>query len=217
VKAETPLVLAHRGASWDAPENTLRAFELAVEQGADYVEFDVRLARDGRLVVCHDRPPHPCPPEVPTFVETLGALHGRVGLAVEIKDEDAAGRTLDVLQEHDVEPPELILLSFHPRILETARGRLPEVRTALNLGNKPVTAAKPFWGASFSKSIAVPRALARARELGLATLVYTVNDAARMRRLAELGVTGIFSDRPSLLRETLAERGSAPIRSSRPS
>jgi glycerophosphoryl diester phosphodiesterase len=216
MKTETPLVLAHRGASWDAPENTLRAFQLAIEQGADYIEFDVRLARDGRLVVCHDRPPHPCPPEVPTVAETLASLHGRVGLAVEIKEEDAAGPTLDALQEHDVESRELILLSFRARILETARRRLPEARTALNLGGKPVTAAKPFWGASFSNSLAEPRALARARELGLATLVYTVNDAARMRRLAELGVTGIFSDRPSLLRETLAEGANPAIHPSRP-
>ena len=40
------LVCAHRGASGYAPENTLEAFQLAVEQGADAVELDVQLARD---------------------------------------------------------------------------------------------------------------------------------------------------------------------------
>lgn len=49
-----PLVIAHRGASADAPENTLAAFALAFEQGADGVEFDVRLARDGVPVTIHD-------------------------------------------------------------------------------------------------------------------------------------------------------------------
>lgn len=49
-----PLVLGHRGASADAPENTLAAFELAVEQGADGVELDVWRCRSGEVVVAHD-------------------------------------------------------------------------------------------------------------------------------------------------------------------
>ncbi len=47
-------VIAHRGASGQAPENTLPAFELAVTQGADAFELDVRLSRDGAPVVVHD-------------------------------------------------------------------------------------------------------------------------------------------------------------------
>lgn len=47
-------VIAHRGASGSAPENTLPAFELAVRQGADAFELDVRLTRDGVPVVLHD-------------------------------------------------------------------------------------------------------------------------------------------------------------------
>ena len=47
-------VIAHRGASAYAPENTLAAFELAVRQGADAFELDVRLTRDGAAVVIHD-------------------------------------------------------------------------------------------------------------------------------------------------------------------
>jgi glycerophosphoryl diester phosphodiesterase len=49
------LVFAHRGASGYAPENTLPAFELAVEMGADGVEFDVQITADGKLIVHHDR------------------------------------------------------------------------------------------------------------------------------------------------------------------
>lgn len=48
------LVIAHRGASGDAPENTLAAFRLAMEQGADMIELDVQLSADGHLVVIHD-------------------------------------------------------------------------------------------------------------------------------------------------------------------
>lgn len=49
-----PLVIAHRGAAGEAPENTLGSFRLALEQGADAIELDVHLSRDGELIVCHD-------------------------------------------------------------------------------------------------------------------------------------------------------------------
>jgi len=49
-----PLIIAHRGDSVHAPENTLAAFRLAVEAGAEGIELDVRLARDGVAVVFHD-------------------------------------------------------------------------------------------------------------------------------------------------------------------
>ena len=52
---EYPLVIAHRGGSGLAPENTLAAFHKALEVGADGVELDVRLTRDGQVVVIHDR------------------------------------------------------------------------------------------------------------------------------------------------------------------
>lgn len=50
-----PFVVAHRGASADRPEHTLAAYRLALEEGADGVECDVRLTRDGHLVCLHDR------------------------------------------------------------------------------------------------------------------------------------------------------------------
>ena len=62
-----PIIFAHRGASAHAPENTLAAFGLALAQGADGIELDVKLSADGQVVVIHD----------PTVDRTTGA-HGRV-------------------------------------------------------------------------------------------------------------------------------------------
>jgi len=62
-----PVIFAHRGASAHAPENTLAAFELALEQGADAIELDVKLSADGHVVVIHDA----------TVDRTTGA-HGKV-------------------------------------------------------------------------------------------------------------------------------------------
>lgn len=62
-----PIVFAHRGASAHAPENTLAAFELALQQGADAIELDAKLSADGHVVVIHDA----------TVDRTTGG-HGRV-------------------------------------------------------------------------------------------------------------------------------------------
>jgi glycerophosphoryl diester phosphodiesterase len=64
-----PTIYAHRGAMADAPENTISAFKLAIEQGADGVELDVRLTADKEVVVIHDR-----------FVDRLTDGKGQVGL-----------------------------------------------------------------------------------------------------------------------------------------
>ncbi len=55
VRGETPVIIAHRGASHDAPENTLAAFRLAFEQGADGIEGDFYLSKDGQIVCMHDK------------------------------------------------------------------------------------------------------------------------------------------------------------------
>ena len=54
VEENRPLVVAHRGASGAAPENTMAAFERAVEMGADMIELDVHATKDGHIVVIHD-------------------------------------------------------------------------------------------------------------------------------------------------------------------
>uniref|UniRef100_A0A7C2WGK0 Glycerophosphoryl diester phosphodiesterase n=1 Tax=Thermorudis sp. TaxID=1969470 RepID=A0A7C2WGK0_9BACT len=66
--AKRPLVIAHRGASGIVPENTLLAFHLAVEMGADMIELDVRCSRDGHLVVLHD-------PDVARTTDGFGQVH----------------------------------------------------------------------------------------------------------------------------------------------
>lgn len=49
-----PLIIAHRGASGWAPENTMKAFEKALEMESDGIELDVHMSKDGHLIVCHD-------------------------------------------------------------------------------------------------------------------------------------------------------------------
>jgi glycerophosphoryl diester phosphodiesterase len=200
----TPLVIAHRGASWDAPENTIEAFELAIEQGADYVEFDVRPTPRGTLVCAHAPVRGEPPLGTPTLGETLETLRGRVGLAVEIKHHALTSRTLQALQHHSIAPDETIIVSFHRRAIEKTGALRSDLRTIQHVQRVPLRwAAQNAWGAGFWDPRATRRRIERAQKLGLATTVYTVNEPDRMRELAALGVTGIFSDRPGLLREIL--------------
>jgi len=191
------LVIAHRGASWDLPENTLPAFERAIELGADYVELDVHAAHDGTLAVCHDRPRG----GEPRLEEVVAALDGRIGVMCELKSpwryrrHDVVARAVKLL------PQDAIVVSFDPRALQEVRSR--RVLQHVGFGASIRAAARYAWGVGFLDSRLTRRGLAKARALGLATTVYTVNDPARMRELAALGVDGIFSDRPDLLRAVL--------------
>jgi glycerophosphoryl diester phosphodiesterase len=77
-----PLVVAHRGASAEEPENTLAAFEAAARDGADAVELDVRLTSDGIPVVLHD-------PDVARATDGSGFVHAMT--LAELKRLDASG------------------------------------------------------------------------------------------------------------------------------
>ncbi len=193
-------VIAHRGASWEIPENTLPAFERAIEVGADYVELDVHASSDGSLVVCHDRPRG----GEPRLEEAIDLLRGRVGVMCELKSpwryrrHDVVRRTVALL------PEDAIVVSFERRALEAVRRR--RVLQHVGYGVSIRRAARYAWGVGFHDPRVTRRGLAKAHKLGLATTVYTVNDPARMTELGRLGVDGIFSDRPDLLRVVLRPR-----------
>jgi len=113
-----PWIVAHRGVSMRAPENTFAAFDLALREGADFIELDVRRSRDGRLVVMHDATvdrttdgrgrvadlpwdvlsrldagswfdPAFAGQPIPLLEEVLDRYAGKIGLLVELKDSDA--------------------------------------------------------------------------------------------------------------------------------
>ncbi|HTQ07163.1 MAG TPA: glycerophosphodiester phosphodiesterase [Polyangiaceae bacterium] len=122
-----PWVLGHRGARHAAPENTLRAFELARTEGADGVELDVRLDADERVIVLHDRTLGRVSGETETRdVELLGARElDRVSLAgerVPLLAEVLAwarerGMRVNVELKRDVSRP-LVLLRHVSRVVK---------------------------------------------------------------------------------------------------
>lgn len=189
------LVIAHRGASAYLPENTLPAFERAIEQGADFVEFDVH----NDLEVTHDRPVRGV--VYPTLAEVLDLCHGRIGVMVELKRPrgDTVRRALALMRDDD------IFVCFQRRAIEEVHARRPQVRTVQHVGlGVSIRRAAGGWAVGFRNDRLTRRGLETARRYGLETTVYTVNDVARIAELGRLGVTGVFTDYPDRALAALA-------------
>jgi glycerophosphoryl diester phosphodiesterase len=171
-------IVAHRGASHEAPENTLAAFDRAIEIGADMIEFDVRRASDGRLVISHNRVRKTA--LLPTLEETLRLTKGRIQLDVELKEpgceRDAIGLLLQYFPLSD-----FCITSFIASTLRETRAIHPGIRTGL------IFAAWRPGVLNSNADFLVPhyRLAARAEQIGKPLFVWTVDDPARTRRLFE--------------------------------
>jgi glycerophosphoryl diester phosphodiesterase len=201
------LVIAHRGASGELPENTLPAFERAIELGADYVELDVHADAEGRLVVTHDAPRKPNREGYPLLEEVLDLCRGRIGVMAELKRParyrrfDVVARTVRLLDDDGV------LVCFQRAALEEARRLRPGIRTVQHVGfGVSIRRAAGAWAAGFENGRVTRRGLEAAKRLGLETTVYTVNDEARMLELRDLGVSGVFTDYPDRALAALGRR-----------
>lgn len=95
-----PLIVAHRGASHDAPENTLAAFELAWQQGADVIEGDFYLTADKEIVCLHDKTTDRIAPHQKSYTAAEATLEQLRKLDVGAwKNAKFAGQKIPTLQE----------------------------------------------------------------------------------------------------------------------
>jgi glycerophosphoryl diester phosphodiesterase len=176
-----PLIVAHRGASSEAPENSLTAFAKAIEAGAEMIEFDVRRASDGRLVVSHDAV-RGLGPGVPTLEETLRLTQGRIQLDVELKEPGCEWDAIDLLLRY-FPLSDFCITSFLAPVLRETRAIHPGIRTGLifALWNKSARAACVSSDADFL----VPhyRWVDKAENIGKPLFAWTVDDPALTRKL----------------------------------
>lgn len=133
--AARPLIVAHRGASADAPENTLAAFELAWEQGADAIEGDFHLTRDYEIVCIHNsitnkslgkkltirktrladlRASHP---QIPTLAEVFQTIPAGKKLYIEIKSsQKIIPHLFKQIDASEINPSQLVIIAFSQRV-----------------------------------------------------------------------------------------------------
>ena len=228
-------MIAHRGASAGAVDNSLDAFARAIEVGADLIEFDLRRTRDEQLIAFHDRVVRGVPVsrlsrdeitakighQPPLLDEVLDLARGRIGLDVELKEAGYTDRVIDALSKR-FEPERVLVTSFIDEVVAEAKhltsastvGLLvgidrprPVVRTRLSELD-PVRRARAC-GADYVVmhfTLAELGALRRAHRAGFPAIVWTVNDAARLRRyLGDERVTAVVTDVPARAIQLRAE------------
>lgn len=227
-----PWVLAHRGASGEAPENTLESLLLAIDQGADVLELDLWLTRDGRLVAFHDvdlkaglqrRAPvesltlyrfqralkRGSGIEAPTLHQILEAIPESQPVNLDIKRRTSEPLAIAKALATSLDGRDQILLSsFDWPLLAELKAHLPGYPIAPIGDRKPgalLDAAIELESFSVHchRKLARGKFLVAAAEAGKPPLVYTVNRPFLARNLLSRGAAGVFTDYPGRLRKSL--------------
>ena len=219
------LRIAHRGASGEAPENTLAAVRRAIELGAPWVEVDVQACADG-LVVIHDqtlerttngRGPVADQPlaalraldaghgeRIPLPYEVLDLCRGRCGVNLELKGPGVAPLLLPLLREALAGGGwgrDLLASSFDWMQLASLRAALPQLPLGVlteQVNEQACTVARAVQASVIGCALEYVDAAAVTAALGAGCRlwVFTVNAADDASRLAALGVDGVFTDQP---------------------
>jgi glycerophosphoryl diester phosphodiesterase len=217
------LILGHRGAPRAAPENTLRAFQAALDQGADGIELDVQPSADGVPVVLHDdtldrttdargdvarlrwseiESARAGGEPVPRLEQVAAWASGnRAVLNVELKRPGAERASLDCIRAAGL-LPRTFFSSFLEEAVRTVRALDPAAACWLLSEKAPrevlaqVEALSPH-GVCLDARRATPAMLQALRERGLPVVIWTVDRPARIRQLLAAGVHGIITNQPA--------------------
>jgi glycerophosphoryl diester phosphodiesterase len=228
-----PLLIGHRGAPRERPENTLPSFLRALELQADGIELDVHCTKDRVVVVHHDEIPRATPPSgrlagmridaltfdelqgfsvrglalISTLAEALAVIKGRADVFIELKGAGVESEVVDVIRE-SIMPDRCAVHSFDHAQVARARALAPEIRGGI-LFDRPVADPVAAMHASDALDVwpsreHVSEALVRAvHDAGGRVIPWTVNDASQAVALAALGVDGLCTDFLPVLRAAL--------------
>lgn len=219
----------HRGNSGHVLENTLPSFASAIEAGVDAIEMDLRLSKDGKVVIHHDPTIHlrqvshlnlselrslkPIPILEEVFELVLSLPQGKkVRLNLEIKKDDEDNPA--ILAEHVVKlvnnwqfSSRVYYSSFDPEVLSEVRNRENKARLLYLYSDEPPLSA----ASQLQVEILGPdETLLRRREdvhflkqQGFRVIAWTVNNPERWKELIEWGIDGIITDYPKELIESI--------------
>lgn len=244
-------IIAHRGASFDAPENTLAAIRLAWTQKADGSEFDVRLSKDGKIVVIHDEDTKRTAgvtrkvtawrlevlraldvgkwkgarfagEKIPLLEEMLATVPAGKKVYVEVKcGVEIVGELDRVLKAAKLEARQTPVISFSADVIAAVKKARPDLPAYWIVSLKPKAGKKIPTAASLIRKAKAIQAdgldlsatetldrtfAAKVKAAGLRLDVWTVNDVDVARRMIDIGVDGITTDRPAWLREQLTKK-----------
>ncbi|MFM5598508.1 MULTISPECIES: glycerophosphodiester phosphodiesterase [Aeromonas] len=219
-------IIAHRGASGLAPENTLKAMAKALTLGVSAIELDVQAA-DDELWVFHDRRLERCTngkgvlteqsrayleqldagegEVIPTLWQVMEIIAGRCELHIELKGADTANAVASLTRRAEAElgftPEQWVVSSFHHPELARFAALRPDIRLGALTANLPLNLALfadelGAWSLNCDVDFVDRILVEDAHQRGLRVLVYTVDYHEDYEKLASMGVDGIFTNRP---------------------
>ncbi len=214
--AATPVaaqfLVGHRGAAYDAPENTLASFRLAWEHQADAIEGDFRLTKDGEIVCIHDettkrtagvelsvpnstlaelqkvdvgrwKDPKFAGERIPTLAEVLATVPAEKKIFIEVKcGPEIVPRLSQVLKVSKLQPEQTVVISFDKQVIAAVLEKIPQIKAQWLAGFKQDKETKEYRPSVDE----VFDTLAALRPTGLDVQANRdVVDAAFVRRLRE--------------------------------
>ncbi len=236
-------IIAHRGASYLAPENTVAAAKLAWELGADAVEVDIYLSKDNRVMVIHDKnTKRTCSgkknlviedspsmllrdldagewkgdefkgEQIPFLKEIIETVPTGKTLVVEIKYRGEILPALKRCIEKSEKAEQIIFICFDWKMILDTQKEFPDNKcywlssSKQGLSKKMKQAAENgLAGVNLKYSIIDEEVISMAKENNLEVLTWTVDDPEEAKRLTEIGVAGITTNRPQWLKEEMAK------------
>ncbi|MGG4040010.1 glycerophosphodiester phosphodiesterase family protein [Heyndrickxia ginsengihumi] len=243
------LVIAHRGASLKEPEETVNAFNEAIKEKADFIEFDLHMTKDHQLVAIHDDTVNRTTNgkgNVNTFtLEKLKKLdagyhffHKNTSIKIPALDEifkqygnktkyyietkNAAKVSvgqekliLQLMRKYHIDEKNVIIESFHLDSLQVMHQlnskiklvQLFYIHNAKELSNMQLDAiSKIGYGIGINDQFISSSFIKQVNKKGLKINVYTIDDKTKMKRLIDMGVNGIFTNNPELLKQVAANK-----------
>lgn len=221
-RSNTPERISHRGAHQTHPENSIAAFERAIELGADGIELDVHATRDGVVVVHHDpvvharhaqTPAHSAIAElaaaelarfpladgvpIPTLSDVLLAIGTRATVYVEIKASSIEPLVTRCIRESETT---CAVHSFDHRVVKIVKSIFPAIRTGVLEVSRhidPVASLTSASAADLWQEVGFIDAelVERAHSVGARVVAWTANEPAQWDALYALGVDAICTDR----------------------
>jgi glycerophosphoryl diester phosphodiesterase len=208
--AKEPLIVAHRGASRDAPENTIPAFKLAWEQGADAIEGDYHITKDGHIVCIHDDntkrvsktnmvvrnstleelrgldlgSPHGEAFKgtvIPTIDEVFSTIPDQKTIYIEIKcGVEIVPPLIEAIKKSGLKQEQIVVICFNTKVIQELKAKDPQY--------------KAYWLCSFKKN----------KDGGMTPSLETA-----MKTLDQIQADGLSSDTaiPEPFIETIEKKG----------
>jgi glycerophosphoryl diester phosphodiesterase len=225
-----PIVIAHRGASSDAPENTMKAFSRAIEIGADMIELDIHMTLDNQLVCIHDNDLDRTTNGtgfineltleeiqsydagdgqiVPSLEKVLALCKDRIMLDIELKEFDIEQNVLSVVERYKM-LEEVIFSSFYHGSVLTLKKLNTSCRTAI-LFDSPIEDIVDYALSIQANAINPPfdmidiDLVESVHSAGLQVYPWTVNSKATATKLLTFEVDGLITDEPEMMKRLIS-------------